>query len=576
MEKKWIIRSKPDFEKVQHIQQELDISSSVAEMLVSRGINNFESAKAFFRPKLDHLNDPVLMHDMSNAVKRLQKAVDRKEKVLIYGDYDVDGTTAVALCYSYFSLTFEEIDYYIPDRYEEGYGISLKSIDFAAENNFSLIVALDCGIKAVDKVAYAKEKNIDYIICDHHRPGDELPEAIVLDPKKSSCNYPYKELSGCGIGFKMVQAFHREVGGLDEDIWPYLDYCAISIAADIVPLTGENRILAYFGLRQINSNPRPGVKALLKERKKEITIADLVFGAAPQINAAGRIESGKSAVHLLIAKDDSIAEKACQLIQGHNKSRKEHDQQITQEALEMIQSSEERLAANTTVVFKEDWHKGVVGIVASRLMETYYRPTIVLTESNGKVTGSARSVKNYDIYNALEACEDFLEQFGGHKYAAGMTLSLDNIEAFTEKFESVVSQSLDPELLVPEIKVERIINFSEIFQPGDQKIPKFYRVLKQFAPFGPENMRPLFVTKGVKASNLKVVGEKHLKATFYQESSPEIQMEAIAFGMGKLYEKMLTQAFHLAYTLEENHWNNKVTLQVNVKDVKFGELNTSL
>lgn len=572
MEKRWLLKSVPDLQLIENLTDSLKTDASIAEMLLKRGVDNFEDAKTFFRPLLSQLHDPYLMKDMDKAIERLSSAINNKEKVLIFGDYDVDGTTAVALTYRFFKSIFSDTDYYIPDRYEEGYGVSYQSIDYASENGFTLIIALDCGIKANDKVAYAKEKGIDYIICDHHRPGVEIPDAIVLDPKRNDCSYPYKELSGCGIGFKLVQAYQQKYNTPEKEIFELLDFCAISIAADIVPITGENRVLTYFGLEQINKNPRPGIKALLKSKKNKKTVTDLVFVAAPQINAAGRIESGKQAVHLLISEEEAQAEKACQLIAAHNNQRKEFDQQITQEALEQIQSKEEWLAANSTVVFQKDWHKGVVGIVASRLMETYYRPTIVLTESNGKASGSARSVRNFDIYDALEACSDCLEQFGGHKYAAGMTLPLENVESFREKFEDVVQKTLDPDLLTPEIHIERELRFNEIFQPGDKAIPKFYRILKQFAPFGPENMRPVFVSTEVKSKDARIVGEKHVKAILYQEGNPEIAIDAIGFNLGAFIEKIQTQNFHIAYTLEENHWNNKTSLQINIKDIKFGAL----
>jgi single-stranded-DNA-specific exonuclease len=521
------------------------------------------------------------MKDMDKAITRIRKAIDSKERILVYGDYDVDGTSAVSLVYTFFQAFHPDIDFYIPDRYTEGYGISFNGIDFAAETNVKLIIALDCGIKAVEKVAYATSKGIDFIICDHHRPGAEIPAAAaVLDPKQSDCNYPYKELSGCGIGFKLIQAYSQENKLPFDNLIQYLDLVAISIASDIVDITGENRILAYFGLKLINTHPRPGLEALLRYSAmmknddglggnvfiRELTITDLVFMIGPRINAAGRIESGKNSVRLLITKDLEDAKNVAVQINAHNTERKTLDSSATLQAIGMIGADERLKNARSTVIYHPDWHKGVIGIVASRLTETYYRPTIVLTLSNGLITGSARSVRDFDIYEAVDACSDLLEHFGGHKFAAGLSLKPENLAAFSERFESVVSDRLQGIELVPVLDVDAVISLHHINS-------RFYGILKQFAPFGPGNMAPLFMTKGVMdAGGSRIVGKNHLKLSVVHPDIAGGPFSAIAFQQGERYGLIEKQIpFNICYHVEENEWNGSVNLQLNVKDIKFSD-----
>lgn len=561
---RWTIKPKPAHEKVRQLAQELNVSDLVATLLIQRGVETFDQAKDFFRPSLHHLHSPYLMKDMDKAVERIEKALSNQENILVFGDYDVDGTTAVSLVSSYLKSFYPNVATYIPDRYNEGYGISFQGIDFADDNGFSLIIALDCGIKSIDHVAYAKERNIDFIICDHHRPGDTLPDAVaVLDPKREDCNYPYNELCGCGVGFKLIQALSQNRNQTIEDLVPYLDLVATAIAADIVPITGENRVLAYFGLQVINSAPRPGIKALIHQIKKQIlTITDVVFVVAPRINAAGRIKHGNHAVELLTEFDLEQAEQFAAEIEKYNSERKGLDQQITQEALMQIEDNQEQKCF-TTVVFQENWHKGVIGIVASRLTETYYRPTLVFTKSGEKYAASARSVKGFDVYNALEACSEHLEQFGGHKYAAGMTLKAENYEKFKNAFEKVVQESIAPELLTPEIEVDLAIDFEEI-------TPKLLRILKQFEPFGPQNMTPVFVSQNVKDTGYpKLMGgqNEHLRLFVKQKNSEGIA--AIGFGLGSKLELVSQQKnFEMAYCLDENEWNGQTSLQIRIKDIK--------
>src|SRR5690606_828302 len=478
---RWTVKPNPGEEPIKALAAVLNVEELVAQLLLQRGITTFEEARKFFRPQLSDLHDPFLMKDMEVAVERIGEAISKGENILIYGDYDVDGTTSVALVSSYLETLTPNVATYIPDRYTEGYGVSYQGIDFAEDNGITLIIALDCGIKAIDKVAYAKNKGIDFIICDHHRPGKELPGAVaVLDPKREDCSYPYDELCGCGIGFKLIQALESKRGGTIEDLVPYLDLVATAIGADIVPMTGENRILAYWGLRVINTDPRTGFKAIIDQiKKKELTITDVVFIIAPRINAAGRMEHGRHAVDLLKEKDLERAAQFAQEIEQYNTDRRSLDQEIAREALLQIQENKEENGF-TSVVYKETWHKGVIGIVASRLIETYYRPTLVFTKSGDKLAASARSVKGFDVYGALEECADTIEQFGGHKYAAGLTLLEENYEAFKTRFEEVVSKSIDKNLLVPEILIDAVISLDRIS-------PKLLRILKQFAPFGPGN-----------------------------------------------------------------------------------------
>ncbi len=568
---RWTIYPKPDPQKIVDLAQVLGVDTTIASLLLQRGIETFEEAKNFFRPSLEDLHDPFLMKDMDLAVKRIETAIASEENILVYGDYDVDGTTSVALVSSYLKTYYPNVHTYIPDRYDEGYGISYKGIDFAADNDFSLIIALDCGIKAIDKVAYASEKDVDFIICDHHRPGPEIPKAAaVLDPKRSDCEYPFKELCGCGVGFKLIQALSQSRQGPDDkikkgipaELMLYLDLVATAIGADIVPITGENRILAYYGLKVINSNPRNGFKAILKQVKKDVlTITDVVFIIAPRINAAGRMKHGNYAVSLLTETDMELAIDYASEIEEFNSSRKEADKRITEEALKQIEEKGEEKRF-TTVVYDENWHKGVIGIVASRLIETYYRPTLVFTKSGEKLAASARSVKGFDVYNALEACSEYIEQFGGHMYAAGLTLLEEDYEKFKAKFEKVVSETIDPKLLIPEIKINTELDFNEI-------TPKFYRVLKQFAPFGPGNMTPVFMTQNLKDTGWgKCVGDDktHLRLTVKQHNS--LQFTAIGFGLGEKKDVACEgQPFKAAYVIDENQWQGNVSLQLRLKDI---------
>jgi len=571
MESNWIIKPDADIERVKKLAGELNVSHTIANMLVQRGIETFDTAKAFFRPELEHLHDPYLMKDMDVAVTRLNEAMKNNEKILVYGDYDVDGTTSVALLYSFLKENYPNLDYYIPDRYAEGYGISFKGIDFASENNFSLVVALDCGIKAVKKIDYANKKNIDFIICDHHTPGDKIPDAVaVLDPKRKDCDYPYKELSGCGVGFKLIQALTLKNKLSTEKLWGFLDLVAVSIASDIVSVTGENRILAYYGLKKLNKSPRLGLKSIIDTAqltKKQITISECVFKIGPRINAAGRIESGKSAVDLLITEDKDFAWTMSRDINNLNETRQNLDKQITEEALNMITKSEELQNKKSTVLYKEDWHKGVVGIVASRVIEHYYKPTIILTKSNGLATGSARSVAGFDLYQAIDACSDLLENFGGHKYAAGLTIKLENLEEFCLKFETEVTRMITPDQLVPKVKIDAQIKLAKI-------TPKFYNIIRQFAPFGPGNMSPVYISEDVQnGGKSKAVGqdETHLKLDVVDDSGKHFS--GIAFSLAPKYLPAIKQnkEFAICYTVEENEYMGRTTLQLRVKGIRMNK-----
>ena len=561
---RWTIKPKPSEEKVKLLAEALNVEDFVATLLVQRGVETYEEARQFFRPTLADLHNPYLMKDMDKAAERIELAIENGENILVFGDYDVDGTTAVSLVSSYLKSYYPNVATYIPDRYDEGYGVSFKGIDFADDNGFSLIIALDCGIKSMDHVAYAKERNIDFIICDHHRPGDYLPEAVaVLDPKRDDCTYPYDELCGCGIGFKLIQALGENRNQTIDDLSPYLDLVATAIAADIVPMTGENRILAYFGLQVINSDPRPGIKALIHQiKKKTLDITDVVFIIAPRINAAGRIKHGNHAVELLTEFDFEQAQQFASEIEAYNSERKDLDKQITKEALDQILKNKEEKRF-TSVVFQEDWHKGVIGIVASRLIETYYRPTLVFTKSGDKYAASARSVKGFDVYNALEACSEHLEQFGGHMYAAGMTLLEENYLAFKNAFEKVVQETIHPDMLTPEIPIDAEINLSDI-------TPKLIRILKQFEPFGPQNRTPVFLTKNVKDTGYAQklgADEEHLKLFVRQNNSEG--MAAIGFGLGNKMELTTNKKlFEAVYCIDENEWNGKTSVQLRLKDIK--------
>lgn len=561
---RWTLKPKPEPSKIKGLAEALQVENSIASLLLQRGIESYDDAKQFFRPRLEELHDPFLMKDMDKAVERVERAIAKKEHILVFGDYDVDGTTSVALMSSYLKTRTGAVATYIPDRYDEGYGVSIKGIDFAHDNDFTLIIALDCGIKAVDKVAYAKQKGIDFIICDHHRPGLELPGAVaVLDPKREDCSYPYDELCGCGVGFKLVQALAYNDGKTIEDLTVYLDLVATAIGADIVPITGENRTLAYFGLQVINTQPRAGIKAIIEHtKKKELTITDVVFIVAPRINAAGRMKHGNHAVTLLTEEDEGLATTYALEIEQYNTDRKEADQRITQEALLQIAEfkEEERL---TSVVYHDSWHKGVIGIVASRLIESYYRPTLVFTKSGDRLAASARSVSGFDVYNALEACSAHIEQFGGHKYAAGLTLKQENYEVFKQAFEDEVSKTIDRSLLTPEIRVDGQLDLKDI-------TPKFFRILKQFAPFGPGNMAPVFMTENLQDTGYgKCVGgeDKHLRVTVKQVNSH--QMVGIGFNLGHKCEVITDKKpFKAVYSIDENHWQGNVSLQLKLRDIK--------
>lgn len=564
MEKRWVQASNCNDDTITTIAEQLNIDRSLAQILVQRNVCDYDQAKDFFRPDLDHLHDPFLMKDMDVAIERIEKALATHEKILIYGDYDVDGTTSVALAYSFFSQLTENIEYYIPDRYLEGYGISTTGIDYASENGFSLIIALDCGIKSIDKIDYANTLGIDFIICDHHLPGDELPKAIaVLDPKRSDCEYPFKELAGCGIGFKLAQGYAQKHDLPKDTYLQYLDLVMVSIAADIVPVVGENRILSYHGLKKLNNNPCEGLRALMEVsgKRETYTLTDVVFTLGPRINAAGRIDHAKHAVAMLLCQIDGNSAEQSESINLKNTERKTYDQDITREALALIGDSEMLINKKTTVVFNENWHKGVIGIVASRLTEKYYRPTIVLTKSNGLVAGSCRSVVGFDLYEALSGCAELLDQFGGHKFAAGLTMQQHNVEALANKFEEIVSATITEELLTPMIKIDSEIELAQI--DG-----KFHRVLAQMGPFGPENMAPVFVTHNVYlAQHAMVVGANHLKVNIKQQNSTIF--EGIAFGLAE-FENLLQPKvpFSVCYTIEENVWRDKKRLQLNIKGIK--------
>ncbi len=567
MEKRWVENRLSDEKVVSQLADQLNITSIIATLLVNRGITNYKEAEDFFRPKIEHLHNPFLMKDMDVAINRIEKAISNNERILIYGDYDVDGTTSVALVFSFLKTIYQNIEYYIPDRYKEGYGVSYAGIDYASENNFTLIIALDCGIKANEHVEYANQRNIDFIICDHHLPSDEIPNAIaVLDPKRVDCEYPYKELSGCGIGFKLVQAYAQKNNIPFETIRGLLDLVAVSIASDIVPVTGENRILAYFGLEQLNENPRPGLQALINiSNIKDITLNEIVFFIGPRINAAGRIDHAQHAVSLLNAETEKEAFDFCEVLNIKNNERKEFDQTITLEAIALIEQDLDAKNRKSTVLYNAEWHKGVIGIVASRLIDKFYRPTIILTESNGYAAGSARSVNGFDIYEAISACSHLLEQYGGHKYAAGLTMKIENIPTFIEKFEEIVSNTIADNSLHQEIEIESEINLIEFNA-------KFYRILKQFSPFGPGNLKPIFLAKNVQlASDLKLIGKNnanHLKFSVVQNGS--YTFDCIAFGLGH-YKEIIesSEYFDICFTIEENTWREKTTIQLNIKDIRI-------
>ncbi len=565
MTTRWIYNEEVDEDLVAEMSREINVNPTIAKILVQRGIDDFDTAKKYFRPSLDDLHDPFLMRDMEKALTRINLAMERQEHILIYGDYDVDGTTSVALVYGFLRNFYPNIDFYIPDRYKEGYGISQAGIEWAEENGYSLVISLDCGIKAIEMTDYANGKGIDLIICDHHLPGETVPNAYaILDPKMKDCPYPFKELSGCGVGFKLIQGFCEKLGYDPDLLYDYLDLVAVSIAADIVPIVDENRILAHFGLKKLNENPRLGLKALIKLSgiRNQINISNVVFGIGPRINASGRIDHAKTAVELLLASEERAIEILAKSLDVKNLQRRDFDTSITLEAMEMIerQNGSHR---KSTVLFKEDWHKGVIGIVASRCIDKYYRPTIILTESNGKATGSARSVDGFDIHAAISECSDLLEQFGGHMYAAGLTMSIDKVEAFKERFEQVVSESISDEQLVPLIEIDCVIDFKDINY-------KFYNILEQMAPFGPGNMQPTFVTHQLHVSERpRILKDEHLKFLVKQNEEDKA-MEVIGFGQAKYYDLVASgMRFSMAYHLEENIYMGNKTLQLRVKDLRF-------
>ena len=571
MQKRWQVKTSQESTLIEEFRSKLKVDSIVAELLLQRDITSFEGAQSFFRPSLNDLHDPFLMKDMDDAVERLQLAIDGQQRVMLFGDYDVDGTTAVALMYSYLKETLP-VDFYIPDRYKEGYGLSKTGIDVAKKNNVDLIISLDCGIKSIEEVAYAKLQGIDFIICDHHTPGESLPDAIVLDPKRADCNYPYKELSGCGVGFKLLQGLCDQNNWGTDKLFEQLDLLAISIGADIVHVTGENRILCYHGMKLLNDNPRLAFKELLTFAKKEfpVTLTDVIFSIAPRINAAGRLRSGRYSVELMISENrDEILQLATE-INEDNLERRELDKEITEQALQQIESDETSKNRSSSVVFSENWHKGVVGIVASRLIEKHYKPTVVLTLSNGLITGSARSIKGFDIYDGLEKCSEFLEQFGGHTFAAGMTMKPENLDAFIARFEEVVSERLTKEMKVEEQIIDIELNFNQIFgaEENRMKVPRLKRIIKQFEPHGPENMKPVFISKNVYSTDVRLLKECHLKLTMTQPEY-DVAIEGIGFNMPEKKDIVASGLpFDVVYTLEVNKWRDRETIQMNIKDIR--------
>ena len=568
MQKLWKIRKPAEINDLKHLSAALNVDMAIANLLIQRGIKTFSEARSFFRPKLTDLHDPFLMKDMDKAVNRIKKAIEKDEKVLIYGDYDVDGTTSVALMYSFLRSRLTKLEYYIPDRYMEGYGISRLSIEYASQNNFSLVIVLDCGIKAMDKIAYAKELGLEFIICDHHNPDETIPDAVaVLDPKRIDCVYPFKELSGCGVGFKLIQAYCIDQGIPEEVVYEYLDLVVVSIASDIVPLIGENRVLAYYGLQKLNSNPSTGLKTIIKYAglTGEIKINDIVFKIGPRLNASGRIEHGKKSVAILLAEDARILEDLGVEINSYNEIRKTLDRDITTEALEIIEKSEFYEGRKTTVIYNRDWHKGVVGIVASRLTEYYYRPTVVLTESNGMATGSARSVGEFDLYEAIGACADLLESYGGHMYAAGLSMKLENVGEFSRRFEQVVRDSITEDQMRQSIEIDTRISLSDL-------TPKFLRLLNQFEPCGPHNMTPTFLSENVlDYGTSRPVGKnnEHLKLDLMEANRSSSVFSGIAFSQSEHFDMIKKSLpFDICYTVTENEFRGKTSMQLNVRDIR--------
>lgn len=569
---KWVLREPSDPEKVDRLATEVGIDKVLADLLIKRGVETFAQARSFFRPSLDNLHDPFLMKDMDVAVERLHRAVVSGESILVYGDYDVDGTTAVALLYSFVRRFTDKVDFYIPDRYDEGYGVSFKGIDYAVESGAGLIVTLDCGIKAIDKVKYAASKGIDMIICDHHLPEDSLPAAVaVLDPKREDCHYPFDDLSGCGVGFKLVQAYSARHGVPFETLVPLLDLLVVSIASDLVTMVGENRILAHFGLKQLNENPCTGLQAMINLSSLEpghVSIDDIVFKIGPRINAAGRMETGRLAVELLTSRSLSEAMQIGEKINESNNERKNIDREITQEALDMVQTGNCLCNGSAMIVYNPEWNKGVVGIVASRLVEAYYKPTVVLTKSNGFVSGSARSISGFDLYGAIESCADLLENFGGHVYAAGLTLREENLPEFARRMDEYISAKIETEMMTPVIEVDSKLNFARI-------TPKFFRILKQFQPFGPGNHNPVFLTENVydAGTGRKVgAGGVHMKLDLIQEDQPYHQISSIAFNMAEHYDHIKEgNPFDICYSIVENYYRGNSSIQLRIKDLRERE-----
>ncbi len=570
-DKNWVVKDKADSVVIKQLMTALEVSEPLANLMAQRDITSYEEAESFFRPSLEAMHDPFLMKGMNMAVDRISSAIDKGEKILIYGDYDVDGTTSVALLYSFLKNFHSNIDYYIPNRDTEGYGVSKRGLDYARENNCNLVITIDCGIKAVEKVEYARSLGLDVIICDHHLQGDKVPAAVaVLDPKQNACSYPFKELSGCGVGFKLIHAYSIVNSRPFDDLIPYLDLVAISIASDIVPIVGENRVLAHYGLRELNKSPRIGVKEIIKSARirNEITIEDVVFKIGPRINAAGRMESGTRAVDLLVSTQQNLAAEISDEIDSYNTRRRSFDRNITTEALRMISGDQRLSNARTTVLYNPEWHKGVIGIVASRLIETHYRPTVILTESNGFATGSARSVAGYDLYQAIEKCSSLLESFGGHMFAAGLTMKKENIARFTEMFEKVVSETINDDQLIPKVVIDQELKFSDIDN-------KFFKILHQFQPFGPDNMAPVFMTSRVfDTGSGRVVGSsgEHLKLDLISEDTGTNSISAIAFGLGNKADLIADgKALDIAYSVEMNEFKGVKTLQLNIRDMKSSD-----
>ncbi len=573
MSKNWIIQTPPSNSIVEELKQTLCISNVLAQILAQKGIHTYDAAKDFFRPRLDQLHDPFLLKDMDRAVARIVQAIENKERILLFGDYDVDGTSAVAVFWNVLSQYHELLDFYIPDRYVEGYGVSTLGIDRAKEAGVHLIISLDCGIRSLDKVEYAKSLGIDFIVCDHHQPGETIPDCIVLDPMRKDCSYPYKGLSGCGVGFKLLQALQQTLNWDIELVWKQLDLVALSIGADIVPLTGENRILCFHGLARLNEEPRIGIATLVKIADKTfpLTLTDVVFIIAPRINAAGRIQSGKKSVELMISEDEKDLQEIAKSIDHDNQERRMLDAQITYEALEMIEEDTSFSTKKSTVLYHPEWHKGVVGIVASRIIESHYKPTIILTESNGKATGSARSIKGIDIHHALTLCEDVLIQFGGHAFAAGMTLEIEQIPVFKNKFEEVIATLLSEDDKNEELIIDSEITFESIFESTEriENIPKFKRIIDQMEPFGPQQMKPVFLSKQVSILDASLLKGEHLKMKVQQG---KIIFDAVGFRMAELYSLVLKgKPIDLVYTIELNTWKDKTSLQLIIKDLKVSK-----